>query len=149
MLRAFKLLGVIRRASPESRWRLIEAGFFLLAARFLLACLSFDRLMPWCSRRVAVPEMTGSIRRRQCKEVRAAILRVAPHLPGKTRCFPRSMAAQMMLRRRRIGTVLYYGAAALPEDRLLAHVWLQDGETGVIGYRAAGQYRVLARYPAS
>ena len=142
-----RLLGMICRATSRNRRQLVEAVFFLLAARLALACLPLKWLLAWCSRCVAAAEVTGAPRRRQCVEVRTAILYVAPHLPGKTLCFPRSIAAQMMLRRRRIGTVLYYGAVARPEHKLMAHAWLQDGETGVIGYRAAGQYRVLARYP--
>ena len=155
--RLFRLFGIICRASCTDRRRLVEAVFFLLAARIALACLPSKWLLSWCSRRITAPEITGPTRRRECIEVRTAILCVAPHLPGKTLCFPRSIAAQTILRRRRIGTVLYYGAAVRPESRLLAsadsrllaHVWLQDEDTGVIGYRAAGQYRVLACYPGS
>ena len=144
-----RLLGVIRHAPPAERWHLVEAICYLLAARLALFFLPFDRLMPWCSRGISAPEITGSRRLEFCAEVRGAIHQVAPHLPGRTVCFPRAIAAQMMLRRRRVGTVLCYGAAVLPERGLIAHVWLQDGEEGVIGHRNAASYQVLARYSTS
>ena len=42
---------------------------------------------------------------------------------------------------------LYYDAAILPERGLTAHVWVRDGEEGVVGHTVADRYKVLARYP--
>ncbi|MBF8276456.1 MAG: hypothetical protein HW390_1529, partial [Candidatus Brocadiaceae bacterium] len=46
-------------------------------------------------------------------------------------------------------TVLYYGAATLPEKDLCAHVWVRDGDEDVVGCLAAKGYHILARYPES
>jgi hypothetical protein len=67
-------------------------------------------------------------------------------LPGDTVCFPRAIAAQMILRRLGMGTTLYYGAATMPERGLTAHVWLQDGSEIVVGQHDGQDYHILARY---
>lgn len=59
------------------------------------------------------------------------------------------MAAQAMLRRRGIGTTLYYGAMTSPEGQLQAHAWLQSEDGGVVGHEAAPAYNVLATYRSS
>jgi hypothetical protein len=43
---------------------------------------------------------------------------------------------------------MYYGAANDPLVGLKAHVWVQDGAHGVVGHTVAGDYGVLARFPA-
>ena len=47
-------------------------------------------------------------------------------------CFQQGLAAQLMLRRRGIPSVLYYGAAQ-DGSGLHAHVWVRDGDIDVIG----------------
>lgn len=71
------------------------------------------------------------------------------HGAFKTTCLHEAMAAQAMLRRRRVGATLYYGAVTLPECGLQAHAWVQDGREGVVGHMAAYRYgyKVLACYP--
>ncbi len=82
------------------------------------------------------------------EEVQWAIGEAKWYLPGKTMCFPQAIAAQAMLRRRGISTTLYYGAVTLPTRELKAHVWVQDGTIGVVGYETAKDYHILAQYPA-
>jgi hypothetical protein len=65
----------------------------------------------------------------------------------RTQCFEQGLAAQRMLRRRGVASVLYFGAA--PNDRkgLVAHVWVRDGDVDVIGCETADQFAVLAEFP--
>jgi hypothetical protein len=135
-----------RQTPAADRGELLEAFFWLWTARQVLQWVPFPRLAPWLSRGVTTVETTGPERLRLCRKVRGTVLRAARCLPGRFVCFPRALAAQRMLRRRRIGTELYYGAAVLPDQGLKTHVWLQDGPVGVVGYRAAERYRVLACY---
>ncbi len=135
------------RQPAGRRLLLIEATVYLLLARLALRVLPFRRIAAWLNRPSQRAELTGEERERIRKEVVWAIERTARHLPGETVCFPRGLAAQTMLRRRSISTTLYYGAATLPERGLTAHVWVQDGDEGVVGHREAGSYHILARYP--
>lgn len=143
------------RRRAES-WRLyvalgrliIEAALYLVMARLAIRALPFERLAWFFALAPRQPEITGAKRERGLKEVRRAIEATVVRLPWQTTCFSRAVAAQAMLRRRGVGATLYYGAATSPERGLAAHVWLQDGEVGLVGHQAAQQYRILARYPA-
>lgn len=141
------LLRRFLRQPAARRALLIEAAVSLLLARLALRVLPFRRIAAWLNRPPQRTELTGEERERIRKEVVWAIERTARQLPGETVCFPLGLAAQAMLRRRGISTTLYYGAATLPERGLTAHVWVQDGDEGVVGHREAGSYHVLARYP--
>ncbi|MEP7359731.1 MAG: lasso peptide biosynthesis B2 protein [Anaerolineales bacterium] len=130
------------------RWVLAEARLYLLAARMAIRLLPFRRLTPFFDRRAAGPELAGAARAQLIKDVRWAIWTATRHQRERIVCFPRAVAAQAMLRRRGVSTTLYYGAATLANKGLTAHVWLQDGDTDVVGKRSAVGMKVLARYPA-
>ena len=129
------------------RVMLLEAAAYLILARLALKTLSFSRVIGLLVRNQAATEVVGEARKRMREEVAWAIDRVTATLPGQTVCFPRAIAAQAMLRRRNISTVLYYGAAKSADRNLNAHVWLQDGTEGVVGHSNAADYNVLAYYP--
>jgi len=124
---------------------LFEAAWSLILARLMLRCISFSRLASIFSRPVKCPEVAGPTRESLCEEVKSAIERSADLLPGRSVCFPRAIAAQTMLRRRGVSTTLYYGAR--DHGSLDAHVWIQDGDIGVIGMPNEGEYNVVAKYP--
>ena len=124
----------------------VEAIVALGIARLGIAVLPSRWLARFFTREPNRPERSGEARQAVVTGVRRAIQAGARRLPGQTMCFPRAVAAQSMLRRRGIGTTLYYGAATSAEDGLTTHVWLQDQETGIVGHELAPRYRVLARY---
>lgn len=99
------------------------------------------------NRHARQPELQGEERQALINAVRWSVLRASHQLPVKIVCFPRAIAAQAMLRRRKVGTTVYYGAATQPGKGLLSHVWVQDGQAGVIGFRAATGYKIIATYP--
>jgi hypothetical protein len=129
-------------------WMLLEAALGLTAARLALAVVPFRHLTWLFERRAAWAEVTGMERARLKSEVRWAVKTVSRWLPERFVCFPRAIAAQAMLRRRGVSTTLYYGASRQPEMGIITHVWIQDGDEGVIGSLAARGHKVLARYPA-
>jgi len=134
-------------AIPKERRRLLlEACRSLVIARLMLLFLPFPWLASYASRRTSKAELEGVERNRICRQVAEAVDRVADLSPMKIVCFPRGIAAQAMLRRRGISTTLYYGA--VNEGRLVAHVWIQDGENGVIGMPPPSKYTVVAIYPS-
>ena len=63
-------------------------------------------------------------------------------------CFEQGLAAQFMLRRRRIATKLFYGAAFEEGGGLIAHVWVKDGDLKIVGGEIASRFAVLATFPA-
>jgi len=130
---------------PARRRLLLEAGRSLILARLLLRFISFQRLANTFSRKTPLMEIEGQTRILLCQEIRSAVERMSELLPGKTVCFPRAIATQAMLRRRGVSTTLYYGAR--DDGSLSAHVWVQDGDVGVIGMPREGEYSIVARFP--
>ncbi len=126
---------------------LAEAAMFLVAARVALRLLDFRQLVWFFELAPRQPEVTGAERTQLRNEARWAISTLKRYLPFQTTCFHRAIAAQAMLRRRKIGATMYYGAATLPEKGLCAHVWVRDGDEAVVGCLAAKGYHILARYP--
>ena len=124
-----------------------EALLFLLLARLALHVVPYRWLTWYLSRPVREPQVTGERRAYIRQGIVWSLLRAARYLPGETVCFPRGIAAQAMLRRRRVGTTLYYGVTSQPDRRWRSHVWVMDGAEGVVGAYGADQYHVLARYP--
>jgi hypothetical protein len=133
---------------PSARRMLaIEAALCLLLASIALRLLPF-RVLEWFFAHLPrQPEIAGAARTQVREEVRWAVKFATVRLQIRATCFARAIAAQGMLRRRGIGTTLYYGAATQPGHGLTAHVWLMDGDSGVVGHLRAKGYHVLACYP--
>ena len=141
-----RLLRGLYGVTPRRRRLLIEAAISLLAARSALRHVPFQSLASWFTRSVTAPEVTDPARALLCEDVRWAITQAARCLPGKTVCFPRALVAQSLLRRRGVDTDLYYGASFLPGEGLKTHVWLQNGDRGIVGHQEADDFHVLACY---
>ena len=129
-------------------WRklplLAETVVALTAASLAIAILPFRMLVRLMGRRVAgnrVP--TGE----SVAEVRAAVLRVGPHLPWRVVCFQKGLAAHWMLRLRGFPSRLHYGLGLLDKD-LSAHVWVTLGDEVVIGEETMAAHTCLAVFPA-
>ena len=118
-----------------------EAAIGLLAARVALKVRGFGRV----SRRFGTyGPPTGAIRQRSVRpgetveariawRVRRAIDSAVHLLPVAAVCLPQAMAAQVMLRRRGVGSVMHF-AAALDQAALDAHAWLDAAGVPVTGY---------------
>jgi hypothetical protein len=68
-------------------------------------------------------------------------------VPWRALCFEQGLAAQFMLRRQGIPSVLYYGAAQGDRGELLTHVWVCDGDLDVVGGEIAHRFAILATFP--
>lgn len=141
------LLTKFLHISHMQKIMLIEASLLLLLARVALKYCPFKYIQQILNLPPKKPELVGKERDLIRDNVIWAIRRSAHYLPGKTVCFPRGIVAQQMLRRRNIGTSLYYGASATIENRLKSHVWVRDGSIDVVGCDAATGYKIIAIYP--
>jgi len=139
----------LARRSLKDLLLFTEAWVCLLAARAAIRTVSYRHLEPLFGRRPRRPERSGAEREEGRRRVQRAVRAAARRLPVPSTCFCEAVAAQIMLRRRGIGTTLYYGAATFPERGLTAHVWLRDGREGVVGHWTAAGYHVLACYPGN
>lgn len=145
----FNKLRRFLQAPAAGQRLLLETALTILAAQIALRIFPFRWLVWWFTRPARQPERQGAARRAACEEIRTVIYFANQWFAINAVCFPLSIAAQSMLRRRGVSTTLYYGAATLsPHDGLTAHVWLQDGDEGVVAHENLTQFQILARYSA-
>lgn len=75
------------------------------------------------------------------RKVGRVVGKVVRHLPFRARCLPQAMAAQWMLRRRGVNSVLVFGARRSGGDGPLEfHAWLMAGGECVVGGNDIGSY---------
>jgi hypothetical protein len=115
----------------------------------LFACCAVA-LFPfrWLGRLAAFPIRGRTHRDLQAiYRIRWALQNCAPRVPWRALCFEQGLAAQLMLRRRGIPSVLHYGAAMDDQRGLTAHVWVGVGDIDVVGGEFASQFSELVRFP--
>ena len=145
---AIDLLRRFWRLSWQDRFLLLEAVFCLAVAGFAVAVLPFRYVGLLAARPVRRLDLPRHARLNKVKRIRSAIISTAARVPWRAMCFQQSLAAQLMLRRRGIPSVLYYGAAQDDLSGLYAHVWVRDGDIDVIGGEIAHRFAILATFPS-
>lgn len=142
------LTKLLRRGRPD--WLLaLEAFGFLCAAKALVIFVPFGRYARTLGRSEGETAKTISPADRQVAvKISWAVQAVARHLPLGLVCLPQAIAAQRMLRRRRLANTLYFGVALLAEKKsdMLAHAWLRAGDKIVTGEREAVGQVVVAKF---
>jgi hypothetical protein len=125
----------------------LEAILWLAIAGFAIAVLPFRHVGLLAARPTRRPNPPPHARLMKVRRIRWAILTSARRMPSRALCFQQGLAAQFMLRRRGIPSVLYYGAAQDDRSGLYAHVWVRDGDVDVIGGEIAHRFAILATFP--
>lgn len=118
-----------------------EAYFLHLATGLILKFIPF-RWIPgvFSSRQFETPAMGEAQSRhavpgRQSENVeliKMAIARTGRVSPWRNRCLVSSLAARLMLRRRKINSEISLGVTKDVNNRLRAHAWIISGETEII-----------------
>jgi transglutaminase superfamily protein len=135
-----------RRLSNRDRALLLEAVLWLTMASLAIAILPFPRIAGIASRKSLVISPTSG-KEDLVGRVRWAIAAASSRVPWRAVCFQQGLAAHLMLRRRGINSVLYYGAAHTADSTLAAHVWVRADDLDVVGCEEASQYALLAAFP--
>jgi len=152
-LRSIRLpLRKFARAGGRQRLLVMEAVLCLLAARLALILIPFPKLAGWLGTFVppsdpraarmksdATPEQISL-----AQEIGWAVTRSARWAPFRAVCLPQAMAAQFMLRRRGVASVMRFGAGRGTEKPLGAHAWLDAAGVEVTGYPVAPNYAEIA-----
>jgi len=140
------------RVSPRRRLLVVEAVLHLLAARLALIAIPFPRLAGWLGSFVP-PNDPRVLQRRAAAspgaaalaaEIGWAVTRSARWVPFKAVCLPQAMAAQAMLRRRGVASIMHFGAGKGTDKPLDAHAWLEAEGVEVTGYPVAPHLAELA-----
>jgi Transglutaminase-like superfamily len=144
---AIDLLRRFWRFSWQDRLLLLEAILWLAIAGTVITVLPFRYVGFLAARLIPQLKLDYNARANKVGRVRWAITTTAARVPWRALCFQRGLAAQFMLRRRGIPSVLYYGAAQNDGKGLHAHVWVRDGDVDVIGGEIAHCFAILATFP--
>ncbi|MES2056360.1 MAG: lasso peptide biosynthesis B2 protein [Pseudomonadota bacterium] len=123
----------------------IEAAISMFIARISLLLFPFARIarrlgafVPPTDPRVAAHAEGATDRQiRLARDIGWAVRASAPFMPFRSVCLQQAMAAQMMLRRRGIPTVMHFGAGRGDEKPIDAHAWLDAAGVKVTGYPVA------------
>ncbi|HVJ09546.1 MAG TPA: lasso peptide biosynthesis B2 protein [Acidisarcina sp.] len=140
-----KTLTRILHTPPADLFLLAEAFLLLSASRIALKKIPLSRLVGWLRRPASKANPSQS--EQTALRVQWAILAIVHRMPGSFVCFPQSLAAYAMLRRRGISGVLHYGVNRSPDNVLRAHTWLTAGELTVVGGESAPDFTVVSTFP--
>jgi hypothetical protein len=135
------------RRSRRERRLFVEALLWLAWAKLLVHAVPFRRIAPRLGRTQAETAATVSAADRALAvEISWAVQAAARHVRFGFVCLPQAMAAQRMLRRRRIATTLYFGVSPDHEkkDAIASHAWLRAGDKIVTGQEQMHAHRPLA-----
>lgn len=154
MSRLRLILRLIRRLwRVENRRRALaaEAVVYLLAARLSLTFVSFPRLARHLGTFVSPSDPRASMTRpyapshaQLAKEIGWAVTSAARYVPFRAVCLPQALAAHAMLRRRRVPSVMHFGAARGTEKPLYAHAWLDAAGVDVTGFPVAENFTEIS-----
>ena len=143
-----------RFAQVDGRRRLlvVEAVVCLLAARLALILVRFRRLAGWLGTCVLPSDPRVSRNHagnspehaKLAQEIGWAVTRSARYVPFKAVCLPQAMAAQFMLRRRSVPSIMRFGAGKGTEKTLAAHAWLDAAGVEVTGYPVSSNLAEIA-----
>jgi Transglutaminase-like superfamily len=132
----------------QDRPLLLEAILWLAIAGVAIAVLPFRHVGSLAAGPIRRRKFPLQARATTVRRIRWAIITTAARVPWRALCFQQGLAAQLMLRRRGIPSVLYYGSAQDERRGLHAHVWVRDGDVDVIGGEIAHRFAILAAFPS-
>jgi hypothetical protein len=80
------------------------------------------------------------------KEVKFAIKLCDRYTPWPTECYTRSLTAKIMLKRRKLASILYFGFRKDDSGTLTGHSWLKCSGMIVTGFCDFSQYQVHSSF---
>ncbi len=152
-LRSIRLrLARFRQAKSGKKLMAVEALVLLAIVRLTLVVVPFPRLARLIGTFVSPQDprvaLAHSGAAPEHAEIAATIGRIvfvtANAAPFRAVCLPQALAARVMLSRRGIASVLYFGAARGDDQLLEAHAWLDAAGVEVTGYPVANDFTRVA-----
>lgn len=128
---------------------LIAQTFVLLGfSRAAIRLVSFQRLERFFGLRGAeANDELAASELALVNRIARAIRAVSPRTPWESNCFPQALTAMCLLRRHRLRSTLYLGAAfAESKTELKAHAWVRCGDVALTGGETSDQFGTVASY---
>lgn len=131
-----------------------EAWLLLAVSRSLIFFRPFRKLLPLLgtsvNQQLAEQTATEQVAEHEfLKQIQYSILRAARRSPWRTMCFEQALTARIMLSRRKIKSVIYFGVRkALPGEKaeMAAHAWLICSGVSVTGGKNNEMFAVVGRF---
>jgi hypothetical protein len=143
MSRLHKFLGI----SNTKRCYLVEAWFWLVAAKLALMILPFRWIAPALRRQMVLwAEGSGLTSTEHLDYISWAVTTASRHLPWDCKCLVQAVAGKAMLSVRGVPSNLCLGLAKTGEAQLQAHAWLRCGERILTGWQGMEVYTVIASF---
>ena len=147
-------LGVLKKRPAREYMFFAEAWIFLAISRCLILFYPFRKLLPLLGQTVNREEAGQAAvkpvaEKDLLKRIQCSILRAGRRSPWRTKCFEQALTARMMLRKRAIKSVIYFGIRkALPDEKtkIAAHAWLICSGFAVTGGKNNSQFTVVGRF---
>ncbi|NIK88950.1 hypothetical protein FHS83_002268 [Rhizomicrobium palustre] len=142
------------RLSRQQRILLLEASLLLVIMRLGIGVFPFRALAATSGKCVSpdhpvpepsTPKLPGDAAATAMK-ISWAVRCASRRLPFKFVCLPQAMAANWMLRRRKLRPVLHLGIKASPNAPMQAHAWLDCDGVPVTGYPVAAGFGEVAKF---
>jgi hypothetical protein len=130
----------------RERLLLMEASFWLLAARAVLLILPFRTIAPYLGNYMARSPQETAIPEDLVGNLTWALATASRHLPWECKCLVQAMAGKAMLKRRRVPSTLYLGLTKDGEGVMQAHAWLRCGGEILTGQHNLATYKVVASF---
>jgi hypothetical protein len=136
-----------RRISIQDLGLFAEAWILLATARLTLVFIPFRKIAPKLGKNITeqLPFPTAEKVIYGQQDISIAIKRASLRSPWRTACFEQALAAKIMLKNRRIVSVIYFGVQK-KKDVLLAHAWLESGGMIVTGGKDISPFSVIAGF---
>ena len=124
-----------------------EAIFTSAYVKALLLFFPFRKITPWLgsvqSQNAAVP-VPGKMH--LVNKIKFAVKLCDKYTPWPTECYTRSLTAKIMLKRRKLTSILYFGFRKDEQGKLKGHSWLQCAGTTVTGFCDFSKYQVHSSF---
>ncbi len=123
------------------RWLIMSALVWLAVARARLLASPFRRLFEQ-----QYSEIDGSRNDPDAEFLRRvsyAVGAAANHVPWRSDCFPQTLAARMLLKRRGYNSTMHIGVERVGDDVLIGHAWLTCDDIVITGGTELHRYTEL------
>ena len=124
-----------------------EAIFTSAYVKTTLLFLPFGKVAHWLGSVQEQPaDTTLPDKRNLVKKIKFAVQLCNKYMPWPTECYTSSLTAKIMLKRRKLPSILYFGFRKDGNGHLKGHAWLQCAEMIVTGFCDFSQYQVHSSF---
>jgi hypothetical protein len=131
-----------RELCAGDRVLLLRAVAWLAAVRLMLSALPFQRVRDWTARASGARRPPAH----SAEKVRWAVLVASRWLPG-TRCLPRALVLEALLRQTGLSCDLRIGVAKDADGALVAHAWVDHEGAPFLPDEDLSSYAPLSPLP--